>query len=57
MSPELFAQENVADQTDHFPNAFVRENVVYGYDILTTFTSLPKGTILFREIQSKNWAF
>ena len=24
--------ESVADQTDHFANVFVRENVAYGYD-------------------------
>ena len=38
MSPELFAwlyTERVADQTDHFANAFVRENVAYGYDFVT----------------------
>ena len=26
--------ESVADQTDHFANAFVRENVVYSYDVV-----------------------
>ena len=38
MSPELFTWrfiESVADQTDHFANAFVRENVAYGYDVET----------------------
>ena len=28
--------ESVADQTDHFTNAFVRENIVYSYDVVTT---------------------
>ena len=28
--------ESVADQTDHFADAFVHENVVYGFNILTT---------------------
>ena len=28
--------ESVADQHDHFANAFVRENVAYGYDVVTT---------------------
>ena len=27
--------ESVADQTDHFTDAFARENVVYGYDFVT----------------------
>ena len=28
--------ESVADQTDHFPNAFVRKNIVYGYEVVAT---------------------
>ena len=39
MSPALFAgryTESVADQTDHFADVFVRENVAYGYDVVTT---------------------
>ena len=28
--------ENVADKTDHFADAFIRENVAYGYDVVTT---------------------
>ena len=28
--------ESVADQTDHYTNAFARENIAYGYDIATT---------------------
>ena len=43
MSPVLFYMtlytESVADQTDHSANAFVRENVAYGYDVMT-FESL-----------------
>ena len=29
--------ESVADQTDHFADVFVRENITYGFDIVTTF--------------------
>ena len=39
MSPALFAgryTESVADQTDHFADVFVRENVACGYDVVTT---------------------
>ena len=39
MSPELFARgytESAVDQTDHFAEAFVRENVASGYDVVTT---------------------
>ena len=35
------------DQTDHFADVFVRENVAYGYDVLK-YTA---DAILFREIQ------
>ena len=39
MSPALFAwgynTERNVDQTDHFADVFVRENVVYGYDVMT----------------------
>ena len=38
MSPLLYA-ESVADQTDHFANVFVRENVAYGCDDVMTFES------------------
>ena len=32
--------ESVADQTDYFANAFVRENIAYGCDEVLTFESL-----------------
>ena len=38
MSSELFARGYI--QTDHFADAFVRENVAYGYDVVMTFESL-----------------
>ena len=41
--------EPIADQTDHFANVFVRENVAYGYDV-RKYTA---NAILFREIQCK----
>ena len=28
--------ESAADQTNHFADAFLRENVSYGYDVVTT---------------------
>ena len=52
MSPALFAwryTERIADQTDHFADVFVRENVAYGYEV-RKYTA---GAILFREIQCK----
>ena len=39
MSPALFAccyTESIADQTDHFADVFVRQNVAYDYDLVTT---------------------
>ena len=46
--------ENVADQTDHFADVFVRENVAYGYDVVTFEITQPT-PFLFREIQCKKW--
>ena len=31
--------ESIVDQTYHFANVFVPENVAYGYDVVTTFES------------------
>ena len=43
--------ENVADQTDNFADAFVREkNIAYGYDV-RKYTA---DAILFREIEEEN---
>ena len=44
--------ERVADQNDHFTDVFVRENVAYGYDVMT-FDSTQPDAILFRDIQCK----
>ena len=41
------------DQTDHFADAFVRENDAYGYDVVTFETEYTADAILFREIQCK----
>ena len=60
--------ESVADQTDHFADVFVRENVAYGYDVVTFESTQPtpfclekssvrKWTILcFSGVFSANWA-
>ena len=32
----MFYTETFADQTDHFADVFVRENVAFGYDVVTT---------------------
>ena len=55
MSPSLFAwryTERIADQTDHFADVFGRENVAYGYDVMT-FESTQLTPFCFREIQCK----
>ena len=44
--------ESVADQTDHFAVVFVRENVAYGYDVVT-FENTQPTPFCFREIQCK----
>ena len=33
--------ENIADQTYHFTDVFVRENVAYGYDVMTFESTQP----------------
>ena len=35
-----FYVESVADQTDHFADAFVHKNIVYSYEEVMTFESL-----------------
>ena len=35
--PCIICMESVAYQTDRFVNAFVCENVAYGYDVVTAF--------------------
>ena len=42
--------ESVADQTDHFADAFVCKNVGYSYDEVRQYTAK---AILFQEIQYK----
>ena len=32
--------ESVVEQTDQFADVFVRENVVYGYDVVSTLKRL-----------------
>ena len=41
----MLIAQSIADQTYNFSKAFVRENVTYGYNIVTPFC--------FREIQCK----
>ena len=44
--------ESIADQTDHFANVYVRENVAYGYEVVRTLwrSNNTADAILFREI-------
>ena len=37
---KLYTESN-ADQTDHFADVFVRENVAYGYDVMTFESTQP----------------
>ena len=45
--------ENIADQTDHFADVFVRENVAYGYDDVMTFESTQPTPFCLEKIQCK----
>ena len=49
MSPALYT-ESIADQTDHFADVFVRENVAYGYDVRKDTAD---AILFFKEIQCK----
>ena len=51
----MLYMESVADQTDHFADVFVRENVAYGYDISRRYDVRKYTTdaILLRETQCK----
>ena len=60
--------ESGADQTDHFADVFVRENVAHGYDVMTFQSTQPtpfclekfsvrKWTIqCFSSVFGANWA-
>ena len=37
LNESLVIIESIADQNDHFADAFVQGNVVYGYDDVATF--------------------
>ena len=45
--------ENVADQTDHFVDVFVRENVAYGYEVVPTLwrSKFTADAILLRTME------
>ena len=47
--------KSVEDQTDHFTDVCVSENVAYGYDVVTALCvrKYTADAILFREIQCK----
>ena len=46
--------ESIADQTDHFADAFVRENIAYDYDFVTMFKTIqPTSFCLEKSIVRK----
>ena len=48
---------SAADQTDHFANDFVCENVAYGYDVVMTFESLQSTPFCLQICSKKNGYF
>ena len=46
--------ERIADQTDHFANVFVRENVAYGYDVMT-FESTQSTPFCLEKFSVRKW--
>ena len=53
MSPALYT-ELIADQTDHFADVFVRENVAYGYDVMT-FESKQPTPFCLEKFSVRKW--
>ena len=47
-------KERIADQTDHFADVFVRENVAYGYDVMT-FESIQPTPICLEKSSARKW--
>ena len=45
--------ESIADQTDHFADIFVRENIAHDYEVVTKDGKYTADAILFREIRCK----
>ena len=45
---------SVADQTDHFADVFVRENVEYGYDVVT-FESTQPTPFCLEKLSVRKW--
>ena len=50
-------KESVVDQTGHFADAFVRENVAYGYDVVTMFESLQQTPFCFNKSSKRKRMF
>ena len=46
--------ERIADQTDHFADVFVRENVANGYDVMT-FESTQPTPFCLEESSVRKW--
>ena len=46
--------ESIADQTDHFDDVFVRENV-YGYDNVITFESTQQTPFCLEKSNVRKW--
>ena len=49
--------ESVADQTDHLADVFVRENVAYCYDVMTTLESLKPKSFCIEKSSVRKWIF
>ena len=49
--------ESAVDQTEYFADAFVRENFVHNYDIVTTFESLQSTPFCLEKFSLRKWIF
>ena len=49
--------ESAVDQTDHFADAFVHENIWYVYDVVMTLESLQSTPFCLEKFSARKWIF
>ena len=47
----------VADQNDHFNDVFIRENLPYGYEVVTTFANLQQAPFCLEKSSVRKGIF
>ena len=52
---DVIYTESVADQTDHFANVFVREDIAYGYDVAMRIESTQPQPFCLEKSSVRKW--